>query len=76
MNCTIHELAYRAHGGIYVTMFWDSATDEVTVSVTDEQQDDAFDVVVAPGESPMDVFHHPFAYRAVREVRTLGAAVG
>jgi hypothetical protein len=69
MTTTVHELAYRAHDGIYVTMFWDAATDQVTVAVTDEKTDDAFEVVVAPGERALDVFHHPYAYRAVREER-------
>ena len=69
MTTTTHELAYRANDGIYVTMFWDAATDRVTVAVTDAKTEDAFEVVVAPGERALDVFHHPFAYRAVREER-------
>ena len=69
MTTTTHELAYRANDGIYVTMFWDAATDRVTVAVTDAKTDDAFEVVVAPGERALDVFHHPFAYQAVREQR-------
>ncbi len=70
MTTTTHELAYRANDGIYVTMSWDAATDRVTVAVTDAKTDDAFEVVVAPGERALDVFHHPFAYRAVREERS------
>ena len=38
-------------------------------AVTDAKTDDAFEVLVAPGERAMDVFHHPYAYRAVREER-------
>ncbi|MDA0181237.1 hypothetical protein OJ997_13095 [Solirubrobacter phytolaccae] len=67
MTTTVHELAYRAHDGIYVTMFWDAASDQVTVAVADAKTDDAFEVVVLPGERALDVFHHPYAYRAVRE---------
>lgn len=67
MTTTTHELAYRVNDGIYVTMFWDAATDRVTVAVADAKTDDAFEVVVAPGERALDVFHHPYAYRAVRE---------
>jgi hypothetical protein len=70
MTTTVHELDYRANDGIYVTMSWDSVTDRVTVSVADAKTDDAFEVVVAPGERALDVFHHPFAYRAVREERS------
>jgi hypothetical protein len=69
MTTTVHELAYRANDGIYVTMFWDAATDRVTVAVADAKTDDAFEVLVAPGERALDVFHHPYAYRAVREER-------
>ena len=69
MTTTVHELAHRANDGIYVTMSWDAATDRVTVTVADAKTDDAFEVLVAPGERAMDVFHHPYAYRAVREER-------
>ena len=69
MTTTVHELDYRAHDGIYVTMFWDAVTNQVTVAVADEKTDDAFEVVVGPGERALDVFHHPYAYRAVREER-------
>lgn len=70
MTTDTHELAYRANDGIYVTMFWDAVSDRVTVAVTDSKTDDAFEVLVAPGERAMDVFHHPYAYRAVREDRS------
>ena len=69
MTTSTHELAYRANDGIYVTMFWDTESERVTVAVTDAKTDDAFEVLVAPGERAMDVFHHPYAYRAVREQR-------
>lgn len=69
MNSTVHELAYRANDGIYVTMLWDSATDQVTVSVSDSKTDEAFEIAVGPSERALDVFHHPYAYRAVREAR-------
>lgn len=69
MTTTKHELAYRSNDGIYVTMFWDSASNRVTVAVADSKTDDAFDILVAPGERALDVFHHPYAYRAVREQR-------
>jgi hypothetical protein len=69
MNCTLHELAYRAHDGIYVTMFWDELTNQVTVAVTDSKTDEAFEIEVGPSERAMDVFHHPYAYNALREDR-------
>jgi hypothetical protein len=70
MNNTVHELAQRLNDGIHVSLFWDAETDRVTVAVADAKTDDAFEVVVAPGERALDVFHHPYAYRAVREERS------
>ena len=37
MNNNFHELAHRRNDGIDVTMFWDSATDRVTVAVDGSQ---------------------------------------
>jgi hypothetical protein len=65
---TFRELAHRRNDGIDVTMFWDSATDRVTIVVDDRKGGDAFEILVAPGERAMDVFTHPFAYRATRPV--------
>ncbi len=75
MTTTVHELAHRINDGIDVTMSWDSATDQVTVSVSDAKTEDTFEIVVKPGERALDVFHHPFAYRAVREERGPSALV-
>ena len=69
MTNNLHELAHRRNDGIDVTMVWDSASDQVTVAVEDRKQDARFEIVVGPGERALDVFHHPYAYRAVREER-------
>ncbi len=63
---TFRELNHRRNDGIDVTMFWDSATDRVTVAVNDAKAGEAFEILVAPGERAMDVFTHPYAYRAAR----------
>jgi hypothetical protein len=63
---TFRELAHRRNDGIDVTMFWDSATDRVTVCVADTKAGESFDIIVAPGERALDVFNHPFAYAAHR----------
>ena len=64
MNSTHHELAHRRIDGLEVTMFWESSSDRVTVAVDDAKGGEAFEILVLPGESAMDVFHHPFAYAA------------
>ena len=61
---TIRELDHRRFDGIEVTMFWDAATDQVTVAVNDTKGGEAFEIHVLPCESANDVFHHPFAYAA------------
>jgi hypothetical protein len=63
-SSTTHELAHRRIDGLEVTMFWDSSTDRVTVAVDDAKGEDAFEILVMPGERALDVFHHPFAYAA------------
>ena len=68
-NPNYRELAHRRNDGIDVRMLWDSATDRVMVAVHDSKTDREFEVVVAPGERALDVFHHPFAYAAFREER-------
>ena len=64
---TIRELDHRRIDGIEVTMFWDSATDQVTVAVNDAKAGEAFEIHVLPGEKASDVFHHPFAYAATAD---------
>jgi hypothetical protein len=66
-NPNYRELAHRRNDGIDVRMLWDSATDRVMVAVHDSKTDREFEIVVAPGERALDVFHHPFAYAAFRE---------
>jgi hypothetical protein len=66
-HTTLRELAHRRNDGIDVRMLWDSATDRVMVAVHDSKTDREFEIVVAPGERALDVFHHPFAYAAFRE---------
>jgi len=61
---TFRELDHRRIDGLDVTMFWDSATDQVKVAVNDAKRGEAFEIHVLPGERAVDVFHHPFAYAA------------
>jgi len=57
------ELAYRANGGISVALLWDRETNELTVRVEDGRSGDSFSVDVGARDG-LDVFHHPYAYRA------------
>jgi hypothetical protein len=60
------ELASRESSGITVKLLWCRATNLVTVAVADEANADYFELVLAQGEPPLDVFHHPFAHAAAR----------
>jgi hypothetical protein len=63
------ELASRESNGIAVYLLWDRSKDLVVVTVIDRATDAAFSIEVDDA-SPMDVFHHPFAYAAFRNVST------
>jgi len=60
------ELAHRRTDGLEVRLLWHPDTDSLTVSLADARTGEGFEVPVGPGERALDVFHHPFAYAAVR----------
>jgi hypothetical protein len=61
------ELAHRATDGLEVMLFWREATNELTVSVSDERTGAYFELDAEPGEA-LDVFYHPYAHAAHRGV--------
>jgi hypothetical protein len=61
------DLAHRESVGIAVTLLWDRQRDVAAVCVID-QAGDSFELVLSEHESPLDVFHHPYAYAAMRGV--------
>jgi hypothetical protein len=62
---TLHELDHRVSDGIDVWLLWRSTDDRLFVAVSDARREEAFTIELADGESPVDVFHHPYAYRRV-----------
>lgn len=60
------ELAVREENGISVALYWIRGTDVLFVSVVDRRTEEAFELVLEPDERALDVFHHPYAYAAVR----------
>ena len=73
---TLRELDHRVNDGIDVWLLWRTTDDQLIVAVADAKQDEAFTIEVAHDESPLDVFHHPYAYRRtpgprVRQTRAL-----
>lgn len=66
------ELDHRYTNGIDVTLSWCPASNRLYVTVLDETGD-FFELVVEAHEA-LDVFHHPFAYAAHRDVHLLDVA--
>jgi hypothetical protein len=63
----VRELAHRETDGLEVLLFWHEATNELTVSVSDERTGAYFELDAGPDEA-LDVFYHPYAHAAFRGV--------
>jgi hypothetical protein len=70
----VRELDRRFNDGIEVRLLWRSHDDRCLVAVDDEKTGDAFTLEVGPNERALDVFHHPYAYAALRERHGLAVA--
>jgi hypothetical protein len=67
------ELAYRADNGIEVALLWTRATGTTVVAVLDAARGEEFEVEVRPGDSPLDIFRHPYAYAVLRDLGLMAA---
>jgi hypothetical protein len=68
------DLDFRSGDGIEVTLLWAKAADRASVAVRNHSSGEEFEVEVRAGDSPMKVFHHPYAYAAARSPELLPAA--
>ena len=68
------ELDHRFNDGIDVRLMWERETGRVYVTVDDSRAGTAFEVEVGEGDSPLDVFLHPYAYAAYQRVDTSAPA--
>lgn len=59
------ELAHRENDGLEVMLFWQTLTDELTITVSDKRSGAYFELGAAPNEA-LDVFNHPYAHAASR----------
>ena len=64
------ELDHRCNDRIDVSLLWDERADRVTVAVADHKTGARFEIELRDGERALDVFHHPFAYAALRGIDT------
>ena len=69
----IEELATRESAGIRVSLLWSRGENTLLVVVRDSRTSEQFALSAGPDEA-MDVFRHPFAYRASRAAATARAA--
>jgi hypothetical protein len=58
----VRELHARTGDGLQVQLLWCEVDDLVFVRVEDLRDDRAFTIPVQQGQSPLEVFHHPYAY--------------
>lgn len=63
-------LALRHSGTADVGLFWSRRTHRAAVAVDDEATGQHFELPVEPGDNPLDLFEHPYAYAWLRHVQT------
>jgi hypothetical protein len=61
------ELDSRTGDGIHVRLLWHPSDGHVSVAVHDGKTGQAFELTVGEGDSPRDVYHHPYAYAGGRD---------
>jgi hypothetical protein len=64
----VSELASRSSNGIDVALLWRPCDNSTVVAVVDHGTREAFVLDVDEGDNPLDIFHHPYAYAARREI--------
>jgi len=69
-DTTVRELDSRAIDGLQVDLLWSQREGRAWVEVADRKTGESFSLVVREGERPYDVFHHPYAYAALRGMTT------
>jgi hypothetical protein len=71
---SLHELDRRARDGVDVALLGRKRDNGILVSVADAKTGGAFQLEVRDDEQPLDVFHHPYAYAALRGIDTTSQA--
>ena len=70
----MRELDHRSSDGIDVRLLWCARDDRLLVAVSDARTGEAFSVEVRDHARALEVFHHPYAYAARREITRAVAA--
>jgi hypothetical protein len=59
-------LALRHSGTADIALFWSKRTHQAAVAVDDPATGEHFELLVAPGQNPLELYRHPFAYASTR----------
>jgi hypothetical protein len=59
-------LAARHAGTVDVALLWSKRRHRAAVAVEDEATGERFELRVEPGDNPLDLFEHPYAYASRR----------
>ena len=62
------ELASRQSGTAEVALLWSRRSHCAAVAVQDDASGEYFELLIEPGDDPLDVFEHPYAYAARKAV--------
>lgn len=73
MAAAPRELDSRASDGIYVQLLWYPDGGHASVIVSDSGTGETFELEVRDGDRLLDMFHHPYAYAAIRDGDHLAA---
>jgi len=63
----LRELDHRESNGVEVALLWSPRTDRLAVVVSDSAAGESFELPVESSDA-LEVFHHPYAYAALRGV--------
>jgi hypothetical protein len=63
------ELDSRMSDGIHIRLLWRPVDGQVSVAVNDTKTGEVFELPVGDRDRPLDVFHHPYAYAARRDLK-------
>jgi hypothetical protein len=70
----VSELISRSEAGIDVALLWKRDDNTAIVVVVDHFADESFLLHVRADDNPLDMFHHPFAYAASRDINVVDPA--
>ena len=61
-------LALRRSGTADIALFWSRRTHRAAIAVEDEATGERFELLVGPGDNPLELFEHPYSYPSSRRL--------